>query len=220
GDGWAYDIGYGGVDHVLASGRNVNILVHDTEVYSNTGGQCSKATPRAAVAKFAASGKPAMKKDLALMAITYGNVYVAKVAIGANDAHAVRAFLEAEAYDGPSLIIAYCHCIAHGYNLAMGLEQQKAAVASGHWPLIRYNPALKAEGKNPFQLDSKEPSLPLEKYIYNETRYKMLTLSKPEVAQALLVDAQKDVQERWRFYQGLANMLDGNGSGENKAEAD
>ncbi|HOK88663.1 MAG TPA: pyruvate:ferredoxin (flavodoxin) oxidoreductase [Candidatus Hydrogenedentes bacterium] len=220
GDGWAYDIGYGGVDHVLASGRNVNILVLDTEVYSNTGGQCSKATPRAAVAKFAASGKPAMKKDLALMAITYGNVYVAKVAIGANDAHAVRAFLEAEAYDGPSLIIAYCHCIAHGYNLAMGLEQQKAAVASGHWPLIRYNPALKAEGKNPFQLDSKEPSLPLEKYIYNETRYKMLTLSKPEVAQALLVDAQKDVQERWRFYQGLANMLDGNGSGENKAEAD
>jgi len=220
GDGWAYDIGYGGVDHVLASGRNVNILVLDTEVYSNTGGQCSKATPRAAVAKFAVSGKPAMKKDLALMAITYGNVYVAKVAIGANDAHTVRAFLEAEAYDGPSLIIAYCHCIAHGYNLAMGLEQQKAAVASGHWPLFRYNPALKAEGKNPFQLDSKEPSLPLEKYIYNETRYKMLTLSKPEAAQKLLVEAQQDVQERWRFYQGLANILGGNGTGESKTEAD
>jgi len=206
GDGWAYDIGFGGVDHVLASGRNVNILVLDTEVYSNTGGQCSKATPRGAVAKFAAAGKPAGKKDLTLMAMTYGNAYVARVAMGFNDAQTIRAFREAEAYDGPSLIIAYCHCIAHGYNLTMGMEQQKAAVQSGHWPLFRFNPALRAQGKNPLQLDSKAPELPLEKYIYNETRYKMLTLSAPEVAKQLLAEAQEEVSARWRLYEYLANM--------------
>ncbi|HQL94904.1 MAG TPA: pyruvate:ferredoxin (flavodoxin) oxidoreductase [Candidatus Hydrogenedentes bacterium] len=206
GDGWAYDIGYGGLDHVLASGRNVNILVLDTEVYSNTGGQCSKSTPRAAVAKFAAAGKPTGKKDLTLMAMTYGTAYVARVALGANDGHTVKTFLEAEAYDGPSLVVAYSHCIAHGYNLSMGLEQQKAAVQSGHFPLFRFNPNLRAEGKNPFQLDSKDPSLPLDKYIYNETRYKMLSLSQPEAAKRLLEEAEGDVQSRWRLYQYLAAM--------------
>ncbi|HDP33939.1 MAG TPA: pyruvate:ferredoxin (flavodoxin) oxidoreductase [Candidatus Hydrogenedentes bacterium] len=206
GDGWAYDIGYGGLDHVIASGYNVNLLVLDTEVYSNTGGQCSKATPRGAVAKFAAGGKPAGKKDLGLIAMTYGNVYVAHVAMGANDSHTIKAFREAEAYDGPSLIIAYCHCIAHGYNLAMGLEQQKAAVQSGHWPLFRYNPDLIKQGKNPFQLDSKAPALALDKYIYNETRYKMLSLSQPELARKLLEEAENDVATRWQLYNYLANM--------------
>jgi len=206
GDGWAYDIGYGGLDHVLASGRNVNILVLDTEVYSNTGGQCSKATPRGAVAKFAAAGKPTGKKDLGLMAMTYGTAYVAKVAMGANDMHTVKALREAEAYDGPSLVIAYSHCIAHGYNLAMGMDQQKAAVQSGHWPLFRFDPRLAAEGKNPFQLDSKAPSIPLKEYIYNETRYKMLALSAPDVAEALLHGAEADVRERWRLYEYLASM--------------
>ena len=206
GDGWAYDIGYGGLDHVLASGRNVNILVLDTEVYSNTGGQCSKSTPRAAVAKFAAAGKPGGKKDLTLMAMTYGAAYVARVAMGANDGHTVKTLLEAEAFNGPSLVVAYSHCIAHGYNLSMGLEQQKAAVQSGHFPLFRYNPDLTAQGKNPFQLDSKDPSMPLEKYIYNETRFKMLSLSQPESAKRLLDAAQGDVQARWRLYQYLAAM--------------
>jgi len=206
GDGWAYDIGFGGLDHVIASGYDINLLVLDTEVYSNTGGQCSKSTPRGAVAKFAAGGKPLGKKDLALIAMTYGSVYVGHVALGANDSHTVKTFLEAEAYPGPSLIIAYSHCIAHGYNLSMGLEQQKAAVQSGHWPLFRFNPALKGEGKNPFQLDSKAPELDFEKYAYNETRYKMLTLSKPEVAKQLLVEARKDIAERWRIYSYLADM--------------
>ncbi len=206
GDGWAYDIGYGGLDHVLASGRNVNILVMDTEVYSNTGGQCSKSTPRGAVAKFAAGGKPAAKKDLALMAMTYGNAYVAKVAMGANDAHVLKVFREAEAFNGPSLIIAYSHCIAHGFNLVKGLEQQKAAVQSGHWPLFRFNPDLKAEGKNPFQLDSKAATLPLEEYVYNETRYKMLTLSAPETAKKLLDEAQEDISTTRRLYEYLANI--------------
>jgi pyruvate-ferredoxin/flavodoxin oxidoreductase len=205
GDGWAYDIGYGGLDHVLASGKNVNVLVLDTEVYSNTGGQMSKATPRAAVAKFAAGGKETRKKDLAMMAMTYGNVYVACVAMGGNDTHTVKAFLEAEAYDGPSLIIAYSHCIAHGYDLAFGLEQQKAAVLSGYWPLFRYNPALIREGKNPLQLDSRPPSLPLEKYIYNETRYTMLAQSRPEVASQALKLAEEDVKARWELYTKLAN---------------
>ncbi len=184
GDGWAYDIGYGGLDHVLASGRNVNLLVLDTEVYSNTGGQMSKATPRGAVAKFAAGGKPTAKKDLGMMAMTYGSVYVARVAFGASDMQTVKAFLEAEAYDGPSLIIAYSHCIAHGYDLVHGLDQQKAAVQTGYWPLFRYNPDLIKQGKNPLQLESKAPALPLEKYIYNETRYSMLIRSKPEEAKA------------------------------------
>lgn len=206
GDGWAYDIGYGGLDHVVASGRNVNILVLDTEVYSNTGGQCSKSTPRGAVAKFAAAGKPMPKKDLALMAMIYGTCYVARVAMGANDAQTIKAFREAEAFDGPSLIIAYSHCIAHGYNLQMGLEQQKAAVQSGHWPMVRYNPALRAQGKNPLQLDSKAPELEISKYIYNETRYKMLTLSDPETAKKLLEEAQTDVGLRWRLYEYLAAM--------------
>src|SRR5581483_5532707 len=168
GDGWAYDIGYGGLDHVLASGRNVNALVLDTEVYSNTGGQMSKSTPRGAVAKFAAGGKPNPKKDLAMLAMTYGNIYVARVAFGANDSQTVKAFLEAEAYDGPSLIIAYSHCIAHGYDLVHGLDQQKAAVASGYFPLFRYDPRLLREQKPPLQLDSKAPSLSLEKFQANE----------------------------------------------------
>lgn len=206
GDGWAYDIGYGGLDHVIASNRDINILVMDTEVYSNTGGQCSKATPRAAVAKFAAGGKPAPKKDLALMAMTYGTCYVARVSMGANDAQTIKAFREAEAYPGPSLIIAYCHCIAHGYNLTMGLEQQKKAVATGHWQLVRFNPLLLNEGKNPLQLDSKGPSMPLQEYVYNETRYKMLSLSSPETAKMLLNEAQKDVRMRWKLYEHLASM--------------
>jgi pyruvate-ferredoxin/flavodoxin oxidoreductase len=212
GDGWAYDIGYGGLDHVIASGRNINILVLDTEVYSNTGGQMSKATPRGAVAKFAAAGKPLPKKDLGMLAITYGNVYVARVAMGASDRQTVQAFLEAEAYDGPSLIIAYTHCIAHGYDLRYGLEQQDAAVKSGYWPLFRYNPDLGAEGQNPLQLDSKAPSLPLEKYIYREGRYRMLTQSNPEAAERLLRLAQDDVAFRWESYERLARN---NKNGEN-----
>jgi len=208
GDGWAYDIGYGGLDHVLASGQNVNVLVLDTEVYSNTGGQMSKATPRGAVAKFAAGGKSSAKKDLALMAMTYGSAYVARVAMGANDAQTVRAFREAEAFDGPSLIIAYSHCIAHGYDLRHGMDQQKAAVLSGHWPLSRYNPALTREGKNPLQLDSKAPSLPLEKYVYNETRYTMLAHSDPAAAKQLLAEAQDDVLAQWQIYERRAALPD------------
>jgi pyruvate-ferredoxin/flavodoxin oxidoreductase len=206
GDGWGYDIGYGGLDHVLASGHNVNVLLLDTEVYSNTGGQASKATPRGAVAKFAAQGKSSPKKDLALIAMTYGNIYVARVAMGGGDTQTVRAFLEAEAYAGPSLIIAYSHCIAHGYDLAHGMEQQKAAVLSGYWPLCRYNPDRLKEGKNPLQLDSKPPSLPLEQYIYNETRYTMLVHSRPQEARRLLELAQEDVRQRWRLYEHWAAM--------------
>jgi pyruvate-ferredoxin/flavodoxin oxidoreductase len=206
GDGWAYDIGYGGLDHVLASGRNVNVLVLDTEVYSNTGGQMSKATPRGAVAKFAAGGKPAGKKDLAMMAMMYGNVYVARVAMGSSDMQTVKAFLEAEAWIGPSIIIAYSHCIAHGYDMKHGLDQQKLAVQTGYWPLFRYNPALTVQGKNPFQLDSKAPAAPLEKYIYNETRYTMLVHSDPKAASELLVEAQEDVRTRWRMYEHMAAM--------------
>ena len=188
GDGWAYDIGFGGLDHVLSTGTNVNILVLDTEVYSNTGGQMSKATPRAAIAKFATGGKRTSKKDLAMEAISYGSVYVARVAMGGSDTHTVKSFLEAEAYDGPSLIIAYSHCIAHGYDMAFGLEQQKAAVNSGYWPLIRYNPALRLEGKNPFQLDSKPPQIPLQRYTCQEARYTMLARSNPEVANRTFFD--------------------------------
>jgi pyruvate-ferredoxin/flavodoxin oxidoreductase len=213
GDGWAYDIGYGGLDHVLALGRNVNILVLDTEVYSNTGGQMSKATPRGAVAKFAAGGKPTAKKDLAMMAMTYGSVYVARVSIGASDSQTVKAFREAEAFDGPSLIIAYSHCIGHGYDLSRGLEQQKAAVKSGHWVLMRYNPDLAREGKNPLQLDSRAPSLPLKDYIYNETRYNMLTRSNPGRAEELLELAKGDVERRWRQYRFMASMEEGEEDG-------
>ncbi|MFB2876427.1 pyruvate:ferredoxin (flavodoxin) oxidoreductase [Floridanema aerugineum] len=217
GDGWAYDIGYGGLDHVIASGRNVNILVLDTEVYSNTGGQMSKATPRGAVAKFAAAGKPAAKKDLGLIAMTYGNVYVANVAMGARDEHTLKAFLEAEAYDGPSLIIAYSHCIAHGINMTTGMQQQKAAVESGAKLLYRFNPERAIKGENPLQLDSRSPKLPLEQYMYAETRFKMLTASKPEQAKRLLQEAQQDVNSRWEMYQYLAarQLHTTNGNGHN-----
>jgi pyruvate-ferredoxin/flavodoxin oxidoreductase len=205
GDGWAYDIGFGGLDHVLASGHDVNVLVLDTEVYSNTGGQMSKSTPRAAVAKFAASGKQAPKKDLALMAMSYGTVYVARIAMGASDTQALRAIREAEAYPGPSLIIAYAHCVAHGYDMAHGMEQQKAAVQCGHWPLLRYNPALRDTGQ-PLQLDSGAPTLPLKKYAYNETRYTMLAQSRPAEAAALLEQAQRDLEMHRRLYEHMAQL--------------
>jgi len=206
GDGWAYDIGYGGLDHVLASGAKVNVLVLDTEVYSNTGGQMSKATPRAAVAKFAAGGKPSPKKDLGLLAMTYGNIYVAKVALGANPNQTVRAFAEAEAYTGPSLIIAYCHCINQGFNLTTGYEEQKKAVASGHWPLFRFDPRLKEQGKNPLQLDSKPPTIAFSEYAYNEDRYRSLKQSKPEVAAELMKLANRDAVERYALMEQLANL--------------
>ena len=204
GDGWAYDIGYGGLDHVIASGRNVNILVLDTEVYSNTGGQMSKATPRGAVAKFAAGGKPAPKKDLGLMAMTYGSVYVASVAMGARDEHTLKAFLEAESYNGPSLIIAYSHCIAHGIDMATGMQQQKAAVESGRWLLYRYDPRRTERGENPLILDSRSPKIPVEQAMYSENRFKMLTRTKPEDAKRLAELAQADVNTRWQMYQYLA----------------
>jgi pyruvate-ferredoxin/flavodoxin oxidoreductase len=204
GDGWAYDIGYGGLDHVLASGQNVNVLVLDTEVYSNTGGQASKSTARGAVAKFASGGKPRPKKDLGRMAMSYGNVYVAQVAMGADDAQVIKVFLEAEAYDGPSLIIAYSHCIAHGIDMTKGMTQQKLAVNSGYWPLYRYDPRRGDEGKNPFQLDCKAPTVALADYIYTEGRYRMLRQSAPEAAAQLLVAAQQDVHDRWREYERLA----------------
>jgi pyruvate-ferredoxin/flavodoxin oxidoreductase len=204
GDGWAYDIGYGGLDHVLASGKNVNVLVLDTEVYSNTGGQMSKSTPRGAVAKFAAGGKPMPKKDLALLAVSYGNIYVARVAMGASDVQTVRAFMEAEAYNGPSIIIAYSHCIAHGIDMGRGMSNQKAAVESGYWPLFRFNPALHKEWQNPFKLDSKAAKISLKDYAYMETRYKMLTKSHPDDAEKLIKLAQEDVNERWTMYENLA----------------
>ena len=213
GDGWAYDIGYGGLDHVLAMGRKVNLLVLDTEVYSNTGGQSSKSTPRAAVAKFAANGKGMPKKDLGLIAMSYGYVYVAKVAMGASDQQTLNAFLEADAHEGPSLIIAYSHCINHGIDMRKGLEQQKLAVQSGYWPLYRYNPRLVEEGKNPLTIDSKDPSIPLEQYAYNETRYKMLTQSDEERAEMLLKQAAQDVKSRWELYKQMAAMHYGNNDG-------
>ena len=207
GDGWAYDIGYGGLDHVLACGRNVNVLVLDTEVYSNTGGQCSKSTPRGAIAKFAAGGKPMAKKDLGMIAMTYGNIYVATVAMGANDAQTVKAFMEAEAYDGPSLIIAYSHCIAHGINMRTGLTTQLQAVQSGAFPLYRFNPDLLEQGKNPLQLDSKKPSLPYEEYAYKQTRFKMLTKTRPEAAKELLALGKQDIERRWNRYEYLAAQV-------------
>lgn len=214
GDGWAYDIGYGGLDHVIASGKNVNLLVLDTEVYSNTGGQCSKATGLGAVAKFAASGKPTPKKDLAIMAMAYGNVYVAKVAMAANDLQCLRAFLEAEAYDGPSLIVAYCHCIAHGIDMGKAIENQKAAVESGYWQLIRYNPDLAKKGMNPLKLDFVDAKIKFEDYAYKETRYKMLTKSDPEHAKKLLELAQEDVYNKIKLYKKLAS----NGTSDKKEE--
>jgi len=204
GDGWAYDIGYGGLDHVIASGKNVNLLVLDTEVYSNTGGQQSKATPRAAVAKFAAGGKPGGKKDLGMMAMSYGNVYVASVAMGAKDEHTLKAFLEAEAYDGPSIIIAYSHCIAHGIDMATGMQNQKAAVDSGQWLLYRYNPDRVLAGENPMILDSRSPSKKVQDFLLMETRFKMLTKSKPEDAKRLWAEAQHDAEVRYKFYEYLA----------------
>ena len=206
GDGWAYDIGFGGLDHVLGSGQNVKVLVLDTETYSNTGGQMSKSTPRGAVAKFAEGGKPNSKKDLAMEAVAYGSVYVARVAMGGSDQQTVKAFQEAEAFDGPAIIIAYSHCIAHGYDLTYGMEQQKNAVLSGYWPLMRYNPALREEGKNPFQLDSKAPTIALKEYSYHEARYTMLLRSHPDVAKKLLKEAQDDVERAWRVYSGRAAM--------------
>ena len=217
GDGWAYDIGYGGLDHVLASGRNVNVLVLDTEVYSNTGGQASKSTPRAAVAKFAMSGKALPKKDLGLIAMAYGYVYVARVAMGFNDQQTLKAFLEAEAFDGPSLIIAYSHCIQQGYDMIHGLEQQKLAVQSGAWPIYRYNPNLAHEGKNPLTIENKEPTIPISQYAYNETRYKMLTQMDEARAEELMREAQQDAKARWTLYQQMAAIHydpDGNGKHE------
>jgi pyruvate-ferredoxin/flavodoxin oxidoreductase len=205
GDGWAYDIGYGGLDHVLASGRNVNLLVLDTEVYSNTGGQSSKATPLGAVAKFAAAGKRVARKDLALQAIAYGNVYVAQVAMGANPQQTLLAFREAEAYEGPSLILAYSQCIAHGIDMQFGMKQQQLAVASGYWPLFRYNPAMRRIGENPFRLDSPRPSIPLKDYAYNEARYTALADAHPAEAQELLRMAQAVVTEKYREYEDLGH---------------
>jgi pyruvate-ferredoxin/flavodoxin oxidoreductase len=206
GDGWAYDIGYGGLDHSLALGRNLNVLVMDTEIYSNTGGQMSKATPMGAIAKFAAAGKQMPKKDLAMMMMSYGYIYVARIAIGANESQAIKAFIEAEAYDGPSIIIAYSHCIGQGLDMRRGLDQQALAVKSGYWPLVRYNPELRNEGKNPLQLDSKAPSIPLEDYIYNENRYRAVRARDPEVAADLLKRAQADVNRRWKLYEYWAAM--------------
>ena len=206
GDGWAYDIGYGGLDHVISTGRNVNLLVLDTEVYSNTGGQASKSTPRGAVARFAAQGKGLSKKDLGLMAIAYGYVYVARVAMGFNDQHTLKAFIDAESYDGPSIIIAYSHCISHGIDMAKGLEQQKLAVQCGLWPLYRFDPRLAAEGKNPLLIDYKEPSIPVDKYMYNETRFRMLVQSNEERAEALLKLSREDAKARWNFYSQMAAM--------------
>jgi pyruvate-ferredoxin/flavodoxin oxidoreductase len=205
GDGWAYDIGYGGLDHVIASGKNVNLLVLDTEVYSNTGGQQSKATPRAAVAKFAAGGKPAAKKDLGMMAMAYGNVYVASVAMGAKDEHTLKAFLEAEAFDGPSIIIAYAHCIAHGIDMTTGMQDQKAIVDSGEWLLYRYHPERAAAGENPLVLDSRTPTKKVQDFMQMETRFKMLTKSKPEDAKRLWAEAQHDAEVRYKFYEYLAS---------------
>jgi pyruvate-ferredoxin/flavodoxin oxidoreductase len=206
GDGWAYDIGYGGLDHVLASGRDVNVLVMDTEVYSNTGGQCSKSTPRGAVAKFAAGGKPAGKKDLGLIAMTYGHIYVASVAMGYKDEQTLKAFLEAESYPGPSLIIAYSHCIAHGIALdaGIGAKQQKLAVESGQWLLYRFDPRRTERGENPLQLDCGAAKTKVNDYLMSENRFKMLTKSKPEDARKFFAQAQTDVERRWAQYQFLA----------------
>jgi pyruvate-ferredoxin/flavodoxin oxidoreductase len=206
GDGWAYDIDYGGLDHVLASGVDVNVLVLDTEVYSNTGGQMSKSTPRGAVAKFAAGGKPAPKKELGLLAMTYGNTYVAKVAMGANPNQTVRAFVEAESYPGPSLIIAYSHCIAHGINMTKGYQEQKRAIDCGQWVLYRFDPRLKGQGKNPLVLDSKAPTLDVEEYMYGENRYRVLKQTNPEAAAKLLELARADAAERYALMEQLSKI--------------
>jgi pyruvate-ferredoxin/flavodoxin oxidoreductase len=204
GDGWAYDIGSSGLDHALASGLDINILIMDTEVYSNTGGQMSKSTPMGAVAKFAAGGKTIGKKDVAQQAIAYGNVYVARIAMGANPQQTLQALREAEAYPGPSLIIAYSHCIAHGIDMELGLQQQKRAVASGHWPLIRYNPVIREAGGIPFTLDCLRPSLPLVEYRKHEGRYRALERENPEEAERLMVIAQETAWLRWDVYEKMA----------------
>jgi pyruvate-ferredoxin/flavodoxin oxidoreductase len=206
GDGWAYDIGFGGLDHVMASGRDVNILVLDTEVYSNTGGQASKSTPRGAVAKFAAQGKVIGKKDLGMIAVDYGNVYVAQVAMGANPLQTLKAFEEAESYRGPSLILAYSHCIAHGCEMSTAMSHQKDAALSGYWPLYRYDPRLAREGLHPFHLDSRKPTLPLKEFTMKEARYAMLARSNPAQSERLMALAQQDVDERWRFYEQMAGV--------------
>jgi pyruvate-ferredoxin/flavodoxin oxidoreductase len=204
GDGWAYDLGFGGLDHVIASNRNVNLLVLHTEVYSNTGGQMSKATPVGAIARFAAAGKEIVKKDLGAIAMSYGYVYVAKIAMGANMNQAIKAIREAESYDGPSIIIAYAHCINHGIDMSKGLDQQKAVVTSGLWPLYRYDPRLKAEGKNPFQLDSKEATTSLEDFMYKEVRFKSLKAADSARADALLAKAKAQAERVWKEYKYLA----------------
>ena len=205
GDGWAYDIGYGGLDHVLAQDRDVNVLVLDTEVYSNTGGQASKATPLGAMAKFAAAGKRVPRKDLAMQAIAYGYVYVAQIAMGANAEQALVAFREAEAYPGPSLILAYSHCIAHGIDMRYGMKQQARTAASGYWPLFRYDPTRRRTGQNPFRLDSPRPRLKLEDFARREVRYGMLTQTDPDSADQMLRQAQAVVDERFRVYEDLAS---------------
>ena len=205
GDGWAYDIGYGGLDHVLATGQNIKVLVIDTEVYSNTGDQASKATGLGAVAKFAAGGKPTPKKDLGLLAMSYEYVFVAQIALGANDNHTIKALIEAESYDGPSIVIAYSHCIAHGIDMAKGLEQQDLATKSGYWPLYRFDPRRKKEGKNPFQLDSRKPTIALSDYIYNENRYRILRKSDPDAAERFLKQGQELINERWAKYEAMAS---------------
>ena len=206
GDGWAYDIGFGGLDHVLASGRNVNVLVLDTEVYSNTGGQASKSTPRGAVAKFAAGGKQSGKKDLGLLATSYGNVYVAHIALGADNPQTVKALAEADAWNGPSLVIAYSHCIAHGIEMQKGMRQQKLAVDTGYWPLWRYDPRRAGPGDHPFQLDSRRAKLPLTEFTANEARFSMLRRSRPAEAERLGMLAQHDVDERRLVYEQLAEI--------------
>ena len=204
GDGWGYDIGYGGLDHVLASGHNVKVLLLDTEVYSNTGGQCSKSTPLGAVAKFASAGKRLPKKDLGLIAMSYGNIYVASVAMGAKDEHTLKAFLEAEAYDGPALIIAYSHCIAHGINMTTAMQNQKAAVLSGQWLLYRFDPRQASRGEPALRIDSAVPKLAVQEYLNLENRFQMLSKARPAEAKLLFQEAQKLVNTRWQLYQQLA----------------
>ena len=206
GDGWAYDIGYGGLDHVLATGRNVNVLVLDTEVYSNTGGQASKSTPMGAGAKFAMAGKSMPKKDLGMIAMSYGGIYVAKVAFGFRDAQTVKAFHEAESYKGPSIIIAYSHCIAHGYDMANGCDQQKLAVDSGHWPLFRFDPRRADAGQNPLQMDSGAPKVTLGEYVRNETRYRMIEQQNPEHFKKLLAQSQHEISNRYSVYEQLSKL--------------
>ena len=206
GDGWAYDIGFGGLDQVLASGANVNVLVLDTEVYSNTGGQASKSTPRAATAKFASGGKTSPKKDLGLLAMAYGSIYVAQIALGADNPQALRALAEAESYRGPSLVLAYSHCIAHGIDMRFGMTHQKEAVDAGYWPLYRYDPRLATQGQHPLVLDSHRPKPTLKEFVAKEARFAMLARSRPEQAGRLLALLQDDIDSRWRLYEQMAGV--------------